>query len=193
MTSMVPPALAALVACGRTRDRDRRDGGLVQDHLAARGGGIERSRVEDAALRERDPVANRVEAVDGPGRQVVDDRHVVAPGEQAVDQVMTDEAGPTGHENLHDDLRLDRTRTPDLGPRTDRSAMVHDPGPEHSRSSIMAALGRVGGHPADLRTMADRACQWDQGANRMCGIAGLLAPPGDPAERHATAIRMATT
>src|SRR5262245_27042811 len=65
------------------------------------------------------------------------------------------------------------------------------PGTEHTGSSTMTALDRTYG--PSRRGRPGRNLH-DQGVrSRMCGIAGLLGPPGDPAEARAMGIRMATT
>ena len=99
---MVPPDVG-LVGGLRPDQRagDGRDGGLVEDDLAAGHGRVERGRVQDAALGHRDPVPPRVEPCREPGREIVDDGDLVAPREQAADQMVTDESGPAGDENPH--------------------------------------------------------------------------------------------
>ncbi len=79
-------------------------GGEVEDQLGTRLGedGADRGVVADVDLGQ--PGAARERAVEvhpTPGREVVEHGHLVATGEQGVDQIRADESGAAGHESPH--------------------------------------------------------------------------------------------
>ena len=73
-------------------------GGLMEDDLASFHRLVDHIRVGDVAL---DQLRRRIDVLPVAGRQVVEHDHVVAVGDQSVDQVGPDEAGPAGHECAH--------------------------------------------------------------------------------------------
>ena len=112
----------------RVDDRagDRRDRGLVEDHLAARGRPIERRRVEDAALDQRDPIRTGSRRQREPGRQVVDHRDLVAAREEGADEVVTDEPGAAGDENPHSQFLMPVPRYPaTAAPKSSNASSSH--------------------------------------------------------------------
>ncbi len=61
---------------------------------------IDDALVDDAVLDEAQP-RMRLQIVAPPGREIIDREHLVAAGEQQIDQCRADEARPTSHKNLH--------------------------------------------------------------------------------------------
>src|SRR5204863_5796859 len=61
---------------------------------------IDDALVDDAVLDEAQP-RMRLQIVAPPGREIIDREHLVAAGEQQIDQGRADEARATGHKNLH--------------------------------------------------------------------------------------------
>jgi hypothetical protein len=69
---------------------------------AALGAELPAPRVADVGLDQLGARRQRpVEVLAPPGREVVDDRHLVAAREQRVDQVGADEAGAAGDQSPH--------------------------------------------------------------------------------------------
>src|SRR5690606_28046756 len=65
----------------------------------------------DVSLDEPDAVFERlVEVPAVPGGEVVEDRHLVAAGDERVDEVRSDEAGSAGYECTHERAILEGVR-----------------------------------------------------------------------------------
>ncbi len=68
--------------------------GQVEDDVGA----VEVEAVADVPLEQR---GGGVHVLAPAEREVVDDEHLVAPLDEAVDEVRADEAGPTGDDGTH--------------------------------------------------------------------------------------------
>ena len=83
------------------RPRNGRNRGLVEDHVGTGHRRVQGVSVEDACLGHGDCIAEPSQPGVLAGREIVDDTDVVAPRQETIDQVVSDEARAAGDERPH--------------------------------------------------------------------------------------------
>ena len=83
------------------RPRNGRNRGLVEDHVGTGYRGVQSVSVEDGCLGHGDCIAEPSQPGILSGREIVDDTYIVASRQEAVDQVVSDEARAARNDRPH--------------------------------------------------------------------------------------------